>query len=63
MKFYAGEMVKIVGEKNKIYRVHAAPDETYDGSVLLYGGSTNPNKKRGYRSVMPDRLVKVKPKG
>lgn len=28
-----------------------------DGSVSLYGGDLDPNGRRGYRAVMPERLM------
>lgn len=28
-----------------------------DGSLALYGGTKNPKGHRGYRAIMPDRLV------
>lgn len=55
MKFEVGDKVMIKGERGT-YKVHRA-EVSKDGSVLLYGGDTNPNGNRGFRSVMPERLV------
>lgn len=53
-----GEKVKIEGERGTVYFV-ADHAPSPDGSIMLYGGSTNPNGRRGYRSVMPDRIKKL----
>lgn len=59
MDIEAGNHVSITGTRGT-FLVLRTPDETKDGSVLLFGGDTNPNGKQGYRSVMPDK-IKVKP--
>jgi len=50
-----GDRVMIKGERGT-YVVKRA-ETGKDGSVLLYGGDTNPNGNRGFRSIMPERLV------
>jgi len=55
MSFNDGDRVRVEGERGT-YKVFRA--EPYkDGSILLYGGDSNPNGVRGFRSVMPERLV------
>ena len=53
-----GDRVRIEGERGtyKVFR-----SEPYkDGSILLYGGDSNPNGVRGFRAVMPAKLVSDK---
>ncbi len=57
IEFVTGDKVKIVGEKGKEYKV--VRTNAKDGSILLYGGSKNPNGKQGYRDVKPDKIRKV----
>lgn len=55
MELRIGDRVRVTGERGT-YKVFRA--EPYkDGSILLYGGDSNPNGNRGFRSVMPDKLV------
>lgn len=54
-----GDWVRVKGEQGT-YKVMRLPLEGRDGSVLLYGGDKDPRGRRGYRAVMPDRLVPTK---
>lgn len=55
-----GDWVRIKGEQG-VFRVMRLPLEGKgDGSVSLYGGDKNPEGRRGYRAVMPARLVPTK---
>lgn len=49
--------VRIVGQQGvfKVMRSLLNPD----GSLTLYGGDKNPRGHRGYRAVMPSRLVET----
>lgn len=55
-EFKIGDKVKVKGERATVYVVKRT--EPYDdGSILVFGGSTNPNKNQRFRNVMADRLV------
>lgn len=52
--FSKGDRVMVKGERGT-YTVHRT--EPYgDGSILVFGGSTNPNARQRFRAVQPDRL-------
>lgn len=53
-EFKKGDKVRVTGEHG-VYVVHRT-ELFADGSLLLFGGSTNPNGKQKFRSVMPSRV-------
>lgn len=55
MDFNDGDKVRIEGERGT-YKVHRG-EPWKDGSILLYGGDSNPMGVRGFRAVMPSKLV------
>jgi uncharacterized protein YodC (DUF2158 family) len=56
-RFKAGDKVRVDGERGNRYVVMQYEQ---DGSVRLWGGSTNPNRWRGVKSVKEDRLIPIK---
>lgn len=57
-EFNVGDKVKVAGERGTIYHVKRA--EPYaDGSMLIFGGSTNPNGNQRFRNVNPNKLTLV----
>jgi hypothetical protein len=59
-EFSMGETVQVVGERGSYVVKRVEP--WVDGSILLYGGDTDPNGIRGFRAIMPDKLVPYKGK-
>lgn len=57
-EFQFGDKVKVAGERGTVYVVKRT--EPYaDGSLLLFGGSTNPNRNQRFRNVDPSKLTLV----
>lgn len=52
--FKQGDRVMIVGERGTYVVKTATPYN--DGSLLLFGGSTNPNARQRFRNVLPNKL-------
>lgn len=57
-EFKAGDKVRITGERGTVYVVKRADPYT-DGSLLVFGGSTNPNGNQRFRNVQPEKLIPV----
>lgn len=63
--YVKGDKVKVAGERGGVfvvYRTELSPD----GSILLYGGDSNPNGVRNFRSFPVDKVLpadKAKKKG
>lgn len=58
-EFKEGDKVRITGERGTVYIVKRT--EPYaDGSLLVFGGSANPNGNQRFRNVQPDRLTPCK---
>ena len=53
--FKMGERVTVKGDRG--YYVVKSDELASDGSVLVFGGSVDPNASRKFRSVMPHKLV------
>lgn len=51
-----GEVVRIKGSQGLFKVKKSTPNK--DGSISLYGGDKNPNGNRGFRDVMPARLIR-----
>lgn len=56
-EFKEGDPVKLIGKRGDYVVIRAEPNA--DGSIVIFGGSTNPNGVRNWRTVMPDRLTLV----
>lgn len=52
-----GAWVRIRGERG-VFVVKSTASK--DGSVTLYGGDRDPRGHRGFRAVMPERLIAAK---
>lgn len=59
-EYERGDRVRVIGERGtyNVYRSELGPD----GSILLYGGDTDPNGVQGFRAVMPNRVAADKRK-
>lgn len=52
--FSKGDHVRVSSERGT-YRVYRSePDK--DGSILLFGGDTDPRGIQGFRAVLPEKL-------
>lgn len=50
-----GVRVKIVGERGTFKVWQTEPNQ--DGSIILFGGDTDPNGRQSFRNIKPERLV------
>lgn len=57
VEFHEGETVTINGKRGQYIVYHGVPNR--DGSIVVYGGSMNPNAVRMFRNVMPANLKHV----
>lgn len=48
--------VGVDGERGQVYTIYST-DLRPDGTILLYGGDSNPNGVRGFKSVMPEKVA------
>lgn len=60
IEYERGDKVRIVGERG-VYRIYRS-ELGADGSVLLYGGDTDPNGVQGFKAVMPNKIYADKRK-
>ena len=53
-EFNVGDRVMVKGERGTYVVQRSEPYS--DGSILVYGGGTNPNARQRFRNVMPANL-------